>query len=112
MLKIDQILVKADGLARRCAGDGVPDNLLAMVLAHLRRHREIQTTLLLLSALPQSSFGRRTASTRRQFTSLKRHVGEAISSLSDWEEAAWIVGWARRLARSYGDGARRQEPPR
>ena len=108
MLKIDDILKKANVLASRCAGDHVPDNLLSMVLAHLRRHHEVGATLKLLQALPSSPFGSRTGATRHQLTSLKQHVGDAISpSKPDWEEAAWIVGWARRLARSYGGGERR-----
>lgn len=104
MIDAEEILPKAHVLARRCAGAGVPDNLLAMVLSHLRRHRNVKATLHLLSDLPQSPFGQRTGSTRRQLTSLRTHVNEAISGLLDWEEAAWIVGWARRLVRSYGGG--------
>jgi hypothetical protein len=103
MLKIDDILKKANVLASRCAGDHVPDNLLSMVLAHLRRHHEVEATLKLLQALPNSPFGSRTGSTKNQLTKLKQHVSEAISlNKADWEEAAWIVGWARRLVRSHG----------
>ncbi len=102
MLNIDAILGKADTLARRCAGSHVPDNLLAMVLSHLRRHRDVKATISLLTALPLSPFGQRTGSTRRQLTGLKEHVGGALSGASGWEEAAWIVGWARRLIRTYG----------
>jgi len=102
MMKVDEILPKARVLAEHCAGDGVPDNLLAMVLSHLRRHRDVPATLRLLSALPQSPFGQRTRSTFRQMTGLKRHATAAISGISSWEEAAWIVGWARRLVRSFG----------
>jgi hypothetical protein len=102
MINVDEILPKARVLAERCAGDRVPDNLLAMVLSHLRRHRSVPATLSLLSALPQSPFGRRTGITHDQMTSLRQHTDKALARVSDWEEAAWIVGWARRLVRSFG----------
>ena len=102
MIDVDKILPSARVLAERCAGDRVPDNLLAMVLAHLRRHRDVQATLRLLAALPQSPFARRTGSTPHQMKSLRQHTDKALARVSDWEEAAWIVGWARRLVRSFG----------
>lgn len=101
-VNVDKILPKAQILAGHCANDGVPDNLLAMVLAHLGRHRDVSATLSLLSALPTSPFGQRTRSTFRQMTGLQRHVSAALSGEKSWEEAAWIVGWARRLVRSFG----------
>ncbi len=107
MLGIDVILQKANVLASRCAGDRVPDNLLSMVLAHLRRHHDVKATLKLLRDLPNSPFARRTSSTERQLRRLGEHVSEAISSnKASWEEAAWIVGWARRLVQSYASGSR------
>lgn len=102
MSNVEEILKKANVLASRCAGDGVPDNLLSLVLAHLRRHRQVEATLKLLQELPNSPFGTRTNQTRHQFTRLKQHVSDALSPKQGWEEAAWIVGWARRLARSQG----------
>jgi hypothetical protein len=104
MLEMDEILDRATTLARRCDGDRVPENLLAMVLSHLRRHRDVAETLGLLTALQKSPFRQRTKSTPHQFAKLKDHVTVAVTRTS-WEEAAWIVGWARRLARSYGEGA-------
>lgn len=101
-MDVDKILPKARVLAEHCAQDGVPDNHLAMVLAHLGRHRDVAATLRLLSALPQSPFGQRTRSTFRQMTGLQRHVSSALSGEKSWEEAAWIVGWARRLVKSFG----------
>ena len=102
---VDKVLPKAQVLAEHCAQDGVPDNYLAMVLAHLGRHRDVAATLRLLSALPSSPFGQRTRSTFRQMTGLRRHVSAALagSPAPSWEQAAWIVGWARRLVRSSGE---------
>lgn len=105
MLAIDDILSRATTLAQRCGGDRVPENLLAMVLSHLRRHRDVKATLGLLAALQKSPFQRRTKSTPHQLAKLETHVTSALVRVSGWEDAAWIVGWARRLARSYGVGA-------
>jgi hypothetical protein len=105
MLEINEILGRANTLAQRCGGDRVPENLLAMVLAHLRRHRDIKATASLLADLQKSPFRNRTKSTRYQFANLEAHVKSAFTGVSDWEDAAWIVGWARRLARSYGGGS-------
>lgn len=104
MLEMDEILARANTLAQRCGGDRVPENLLAMVLAHLRRHRDIEATARLLAELQRSPFRNRTKSTPYQFAKLEAHVKSAFTRVSDWEDAAWIVGWARRLARSYGGG--------
>lgn len=107
MINSDKVFDKADTLARRCAGDKVPDNLLSAVLAHLRRHRNVEATLQLLRDLPVSCFANRTGSTRKQLTKLKLHVSDALrESPLDWEQAAWIVGWARRLARFHGSSER------
>jgi len=105
MLAMDEILGRATILAQRCGGDRVPENLLAMVLSHLRRNRDLQATRSLLTALQKSPFRLRTQSTPRQLAKLETHVTAALSRVTEWEEAAWIIGWARRLARSYGGGA-------
>ncbi len=102
MLAMDEILSRANTLAQRCGGDRVPENLLAMVLAHLRRHHDLQATRSLLAALQRSPFRLRTQSTARQLAKLETHVTATLGGVSGWEDAAWIVGWARRLARSYG----------
>ncbi len=93
----EDLMKRGDSLAQRCAGDKVPENQLGMVLAHLKRHRRPEATHKLLAGLPVSPFGRRTGSTRGQFEALQRHVKAALSGVSRWEEAAVIVGWAKRL---------------
>jgi hypothetical protein len=101
MLNVDQILDRATTLARRIAGDRIPENQLGMVLAHLRRHRNVGATLDLLGSLQTSPFRFRTKSTPHQFKRLKEHVQAALRGVSDWQEAAWIVGWGRRLVKAY-----------
>jgi hypothetical protein len=98
MLGTPQVLSAADTLARRAAADGVLDNQLALVLAHLKRHRDVAGTLSLLAELETSPFAKRSQQTQRQFAALGRHVRESLHSVSGWQDAAAIVGWARRLA--------------
>lgn len=93
----EDLMKRGDSLAQRCAVDQVPENQLGMVLAHLKRHRRPEATKKLLASLPASPFGRRTGSTRSQFEALQRHVKAALGGVSSWEEAAVIVGWAKRL---------------
>jgi hypothetical protein len=88
-------------LARRCVQSGVLENQLSMIVAHLRRHKSLDETLKLVRALPGSVFAMRTNRTRTQLTGLSEHVGRALERASDWQEAARIVGWARRLAVAY-----------
>lgn len=97
----EDLMKRGDSLAQRCAVDQVPENQLGMVLAHLKRHRRPAATQELLAGLPQSPFGRRTGSTRGQFEALQRHVKAALSGVSSWQEAAVIVGWAKRLCSVY-----------
>lgn len=93
----EDLMKRGDSLAQRCAMDGVLENQLALVLAHLKRHRRPEATHQLLAALPTSPFAQRTRSTRGQLESLGRHVKTALGRVSSWEEAAVIVGWAKRL---------------
>ena len=93
----EDLMKRGDSLAQRCAMDQVPENQLGMVLAHLKRHRSPEETKELLSGLPRSPFGRRTRSTREQLEALDRHVKSALGGVSSWNEAAVIVGWAKRL---------------
>lgn len=97
----EKIMERGDALARRCALDGVPENHLGMVLAHLKRHRRPEATRELLAALPTSAFARRTRATRTQLEALGRHVKAALSQVSNWDDAARIVGWAKRLCPTY-----------
>lgn len=98
MLATPQVLSAADTLARRAAGDGVLDNQLALVLAHLKRHQNLGATLFLLEELQTSPFAKRSQQTQRQFAALGKHVRESLHAIADWQDGAAIVGWARRLA--------------
>ncbi len=96
----DDLMRRADTLARQCAGAGVLENQLGNVLAHLKRHRSPAATRRLLETLKTSPFATRTKSTRRQFEALARYVSPALGS-RDWQQAAQIVGWAKRLSAVY-----------
>ncbi len=93
----EDLMRRGDSLAQRCAMDQVPENQLGMVLAHLKRHRRPQATRELLKNLLRSPFAYRSRSTREQFENLERHVKASLSHVSDWRQAAIIVGWAKRL---------------
>ena len=97
----DDVMRRAEALARQCATAGVLENQLGNVLAHLKRHRSPAATRRLLDALKTSPFAMRTKSTRKQFEALARHVSPALSGTRGWEEAAKIVGWAKRLSPLY-----------
>jgi hypothetical protein len=97
----EQMLSRAETLARRTAVAGVRDEQLSLALVHLKRHRDVVATLALLAELPRSSFARRSRQTPHQFKALEEHVRSALLGVSDWEEAAGIVGWARRLVTFY-----------
>jgi hypothetical protein len=101
MFTTPQLLSAGDTLARRAAGRGVNDNQLALVLAHLKRHRNVPGLLALLTHLATSPFAKRSRQTQTQFAALQEHVQEALKSVSDWQDAAAIVGWARRLVAFY-----------
>lgn len=103
-LTIDQILSRANTLARQVAAARVPDAQLSMALVHLKRHRDVAASLALLAELRRSSFALRTGATRAQFQALEENVRLAIRDLSGWEEAAAILGWARRLVSFYAQG--------
>ncbi len=109
MLTNEQVLSKADVLARQVVEGDVQDNQLAFVVAHLKRHRDVAATLELLKNLEVSPFARRTHQTPGQFAGLRRWVSASLSTIADWQDAAAIVGWARRLAAYYrpaGQGRR------
>ncbi len=97
----DDLMRRADTLARQCATAGVLENQLGNVLAHLKRHRSPAATRRLLDSLKTSPFATRTKSTRRQFEALARYVTPALGGARGWEEAAQIVGWAKRLSSVY-----------
>ncbi len=94
----DLLMQRAETLARQCAMAGVLENQLGNVLAHLKRHRDVAATRRLLDHLVRSPFAFRSKSTRRQFEALARHVKPALGTARGWQEAAQIVGWAKRLS--------------
>jgi hypothetical protein len=101
MLTTDQVLSRAETLARQAGGAGVHDDQLSIVLVHLKRHHDIAATLTLLIELKKSPFAHRSRSTPEQFRALEASVRPALLGVSDWEDAAGIVGWARRLVTFY-----------
>lgn len=100
MLTTDQLMSRATALARQAGGAGVHDDQLSFVLVHLKRHRNIEATLLLLKELKSSPFAHRSRSTPGQFRALEEYVRPALKGDVTWEEAAGIIGWARRLLAS------------
>lgn len=96
-MRDEDLMNRGDHLARLCAMDGVLENQLGLVLAHLKRHRQPAATRALLAALPRSPFAARANQTRHQLEALDRHVGASLGSTTSWEDAAVIVGWAKRL---------------
>jgi hypothetical protein len=108
-LNIEQILSRADTLARQTAAARVPDEQLSVVLSHLKRHRDVAATLTLLGELRQSPFAHRTRSTPAQLTNLDKTVRSALAGLTAWEDAAAILGWARRLVVFYAQGQTRSQ---
>jgi hypothetical protein len=106
-LTIDQILARANTLASQIAAANVPDQQLSIVLVHLKRHRDVKASLTLLAELRRSPFARRHNAIRAQFQTVEENVRNALKSLTDWEEAAAILGWARRLVSYYSRGGHR-----
>ncbi|HEX3556915.1 MAG TPA: hypothetical protein VIA62_27130 [Thermoanaerobaculia bacterium] len=111
MLTTDQMMSRAEALARQAAGAGVHDDQLSLVLVHLKRHRDIAATLALLVELKRSSFAYRSRSTLEQLKALEESVRPALQGVSAWEDAAGIVGWARRLVTYYQPLRFRSRPP-
>lgn len=95
----EYLMERARVLAVACQRDRVRDNKLSQVLVHLKRHRSVVATCRLLEELPRSPFATRSKSTREEWENLQRHVGTELMSISDWQGAAEMVGWARRLLR-------------
>ncbi len=93
------VLEKAHQLAGSCARAGVRDNQLSQVLAHLKRHQDVRATRNLLESLRRSPFASRTGSSPRQYKALHEHVGTVFAWTSNWQDAARVVGWAKRLWR-------------
>ena len=109
-LTIDQVLSRADTLARQLVAAGVPDAQLSLALVHLKRHHDLAATRTLLAELRQSSFAQRSRSTPGQFKALEENVGRTLQGLTAWEDGAAILGWARRLATFYALGQSRHQP--
>lgn len=104
VLKIEQILSRADTLARQTAAARVPDAQLSIVLSHLKCHRDVAATLSLLRELKRSPFAFRNRGTPAQYANLDESVRSALTGLTAWEDAAAILGWARRLVVFYAQG--------
>ena len=97
----DQILSRANALATQVAAGRVPDEQLSMALVHLKRHHDVAATLTLIAELRSSSFARRSRSTAEQLRILDESVRRALRDLTSWEDAAMVLGWARRLVNYY-----------
>ena len=108
-LKIEHILSRADALAQQTATAGVPDAQLSIVLSHLKRHRDVAATLDLLGELKRSPFAFRNRGTPAQYASLDESVRAALRGLNAWEDAAAVLGWARRLVVYYAQGRMRNQ---
>jgi hypothetical protein len=98
----EELMQRGQELAKSCADAQVPDNQLALVLAHLTRHHNLEGTLLMVERLPKSPFGKRSKRTREQLEKLEIHVNRALREISGWHEAAQVVGWGKRLYSFYG----------
>lgn len=90
----EELMKQGEALAAR---SGLETNHLAMVLAHLIRRRDPKSTLRLLQSLPKSPFAHRTGSTKEQLDALLLNVRPILTMASSWQDAATIVGWAKRL---------------
>ena len=104
VLTTDQILSRADALARQAASARVSDQQLSLVLVHLKRHRDVASTLTLLRTLRSSSFAFRNRGTPDQMRALEENVRRALQGLAVWDDAAAVLGWARRLVGYYAQG--------
>jgi hypothetical protein len=105
-MSLDLWISRGEALARQCAGGGVTESQIAQLLAHLKRNQNLASTRALLDRLPTSPFGTRTGSTRKQYEALTKHVGPALRRAATWQEAAQILGWAKRLMPLHGGGRR------
>jgi hypothetical protein len=98
--KEDFVFERASTLASACFRGNVKDNQLGQVLAHLKRHRNVTKTRELLESLARSCFAKRTRVAGEQFQALETHVASALTGISDWQRAAEIVAWGRRLLKA------------
>lgn len=96
-----QLMQKGDALARSCASARILESQINWVLQHLKRHRDVQATRQLLDTLPRSPFASRSRSTADQLANLQRLVKPELSSQRTWQQAATVVGWAKRLLPVY-----------
>ncbi len=55
----------------------------------------------MLAELPKSPFASRSGSISEQLAILQEAVSEAFRNISDWQNAAYIAGWGRRLQSTY-----------
>jgi hypothetical protein len=111
MLTPEQRMSRADTLARQAGSAGARADQLSLVLVHLKRHQDVAATLALLTELHSSPFAHRSRSTPAQLRALEGSVRLALQRITDWNEAAFIIGWARRLVTFYGQGGSRPARP-
>jgi hypothetical protein len=97
----EELMKQGSMLAEQCAQARVLENQLATVLAHLKRHQSTGKTIELLKTLLTSPFARRTRSTANQLHALERLVRPVLTRNRDWQDAATVIGWAKRLAGFY-----------
>lgn len=97
----EQLMQKGDALARSCAGARILESQISWILEHLKRHRDVKATRHLLDTLPRSPFASRSRSTADQLAHLQRLVKPELSTQRTWQEAAAVVGWAKRLLPVY-----------
>lgn len=95
----EYLLKRARSLATACKDDWVTVNDLGQVLVHLKRRQSVAATRRLLDELPRSPQALRRTHSRRRMEALQRHVGTELMQISDWQGAAELVGWAKRLLR-------------
>lgn len=112
MTEQEILMERGDNLAAQCVLAQVPDNHLGTVLAHLKRHRDPKATARMLDELVKSPFARRFGKTGEQLEGLRLHVGSSLRQARDWQEAAQVVGWAKRLMAVRQLEKLRQKPSR
>lgn len=95
----EYLLERARVLAVACHRSRVRDHQLGQVLVHLKRHQSVAATRRLLDELPRSPWALRSKQSRMQLEAVQRHVGGELARISDWQGAAEMVGWAKRLLR-------------
>lgn len=102
----DQLAEAGARLGQQCAFADVEENHLAFVVAHLNRRRDVAATRALIANLPKSPFAKRSRKTGEQLEALRAEIDPVLANARSWQDAARIVGWAKRTYRSALDGFR------